>query len=255
MAQGKFKLFAVTTAFFAIFAIIFFALSVTSIEKFRAQKKRAHHLEQKILAGKKEMMKVPEVIGKLRVADKTNNELTSEVADLKEANEEMETELTDLQKELTTVTIAKAVLDVERAGYTKNLVEARQAVEELRQQLSTHDGGTNIDKINFNEQSPIETELCESAEEVSSNHAGEDPSGLQNSLASMQKILHSPQFLFLRPEERFEKLNSLITKAKEQSQAKSEINQLIKEFAEKVSSAESTMSEILASLDEAQTKL
>jgi chromosome segregation ATPase len=100
-----------------------------------------------MLAGKSEIMKVPEMIGKLRVADKTNKELESQVADLTESSEEMTSELNGLQKELTSVTIAKLVLETDRAGYTKNLIEARQTVEELRNQLGTNDGGSNIYEV------------------------------------------------------------------------------------------------------------
>lgn len=157
MAQGKVKIFATTTAFFAVFAIIFFALSITSIGKYTAQLKRVHHMEQQILAGKAELLKVPEMIGKLRKADKTNMELEMQVAELTEASGEMEEELTELQKELTTVTVAKLVLETDKAGYTKNLVEARQAVEELREQLGTNDGGTRIDDLDEIEESLIES--------------------------------------------------------------------------------------------------
>jgi hypothetical protein len=137
MAQGNSKLFAITTALFVVLAIIFFTLSITSIGQFTAQKKRVHHMEQQILAGKSEILKVPEMIGKLRIADKTSRELGSQVAELTEANEEKESELNELKKELTTVTIAKLVLETDKAGYTKNLVEARQAVRELREHGST----------------------------------------------------------------------------------------------------------------------
>ncbi len=147
MAQGNSKLFAITTALFVVLAIIFFTLSITAIGKYTAQKKRVHHMEQQMLAGKSEIMKVPEMIGKLRVADKTNKDLESQVADLTESSEEMTSELNGLQKELTSVTIAKLVLETDRAGYTKNLIEARQTVEELRNQLSTGDGGSNIDEV------------------------------------------------------------------------------------------------------------
>jgi len=157
MAKGNVKIFATTTAFFAVFAIIFFTLSITSIGKYTAQKKRVHHMEQQILAGKTEILKVPEMIGKLRVADKTNRQLETQVAELTEASEEYDEELAELQKELTTVTIAKLVLETDKAGYTKNLIEARQAVEELREQMSSSDGGTRIDAMDEIEESLIES--------------------------------------------------------------------------------------------------
>ena len=75
MAKGNVKLFATTTAFFAVFAIIFFTLSITAIGKFTAQKKRVHHMEQQILAGKTEILKVPTMIGELRKADKEKKQL------------------------------------------------------------------------------------------------------------------------------------------------------------------------------------
>ena len=175
MAQGNSKLFAITTALFVVLAIIFFTLSITSIGKFTAQKKRVHHLEQQMLAGKSEIMKVPEMIGKLRVADKTNMELEGQVADLTESSEDMTSELNELQKELTTVTIAKLVLETDKAGYTKNLIEARQTVEELRNQLSTGDGGSNIEEVDEIEETLIESSHDTTHEsEVSSEKA---PSG------------------------------------------------------------------------------
>ena len=147
MSQGNSKLFAITTALFVVLFIIFFTLSITSIGQFTAQKKRVHHMEQQILAGKSEILKVPEMIGKLRVADKTSKELESQVADLTETKGEMETELTGLQKELTTIKIAKLVLETDKAGYTKNLVEARQAVRELREHGSTDYSIDEIEEI------------------------------------------------------------------------------------------------------------
>ena len=252
MLQGKVKLFAITTVLFAVFGVIFFGLSITTIGKYQGQKTRVHHMEQKILAGKKEMLKVPEMIGKLRVADKANLDLTTQVADLTEANEEITSELEGLQKEYTVLTIAKAVLEIDKAGYTKNLIEARQAVEELRNSLSPNDGGTDSHESELS----IEVDPDEILEMIPA--AEKDVSAvseLHNTLGSIQRILQSPQFMFSSPGERFEELNSLITQAKELSEAKPELNQLIKEFAEKLSSTESTLSEICATFEEAQTKL
>ena len=156
MATGKVKIFATTTAFFAVFAIIFFTLAITSIGKYTAQLKRVHHMEQQILAGKTEILKVPEMIGKLRVVDKANSELEMQVAELTEASEESDGELAELQKELTLMTVAKLVLDADKAGYTKNLIEARQAVTELREQMGTNDGGTRIEELDEIEETLIE---------------------------------------------------------------------------------------------------
>ena len=156
MAKGNVKLFATTTAFFAVFAIIFFTLSITAIGKYTAQKKRVHHMEQQILAGKTEILKVPTMIGELRKADKQNNQLQMEVADLTEASEEFDGELADLQKELTIMTVANLVVKADKAGYTKNLIEARQAVTELREEMGTNDGGTRIDDLDEIEESLIE---------------------------------------------------------------------------------------------------
>lgn len=144
MVQGKVKIFAITTALFVVISLIFIPLSVTAIGKYTAQLKRVHHMEKQILAGKTEMLKVPEIIGKLRDADKANLGLETQVAELTDASGEMEEELAEVQKELQIVTIAKLVLETDKAGYTKNLIEARQAAEELREQLGTNDGGTRI---------------------------------------------------------------------------------------------------------------
>ena len=156
MATGKVKIFATTTALFAVCAVIFFTLAITAIGKYTAQLKRVHHMEQQILAGKSEILKVPEMIGQMRKADKEKSQLEMEVADLTEASEEFEGELAELQKELTMVTVAKLVLETDKAGYTKNLIEARQAVEELKEQMGTNDGGTRVDAMDEIEETLIE---------------------------------------------------------------------------------------------------
>ena len=156
MAQGKVKIFAITTALFVVTTLIFVPLSLTAIGKYTAQLKRVHHMEQQILAGKSEMLKVPEMIGKLRVADKTNKELEMQVADLTEASTEFEEELAGLQVELTSVTVAKLVLETDKAGYTQNLIEARQAATELREQLGTNDGGTLLSELDGIEKTLVE---------------------------------------------------------------------------------------------------
>jgi chromosome segregation ATPase len=114
-------------------------------------------MEMQMLAGKSEIMKVPEMIGKLRVADKANKELEGQIADLTESGEEMTSELNDLQKKLTIVTIARLVLEADKGGYTKNLIEARQTVKELRDQLGTNDGGSNINEVDEIEETLIES--------------------------------------------------------------------------------------------------
>ena len=157
MATGKVKIFATTTALFAVCAVIFFTLAITAIGKYTAQLKRVHHMEQQILAGKTEILKVPEMIGQIRKADKAKKNLETQVAELTEASEEFDGELADLQKELTIMTVAKLVLEVDKAGYTKNLIEARQAVTELREEMGTNDGGTRIDELDEIEETLIES--------------------------------------------------------------------------------------------------
>ena len=156
MATGKVKIFATTTALFAVCAVIFFTLAITAIGKYTAQLKRVHHMEQQILTGKAEILKVPEMISQIRKADKTNKNLEMEIADLTEASEEFDAELADLQKELTLMTVAKLVLEADKAGYTKNLIEARQAVTELKEQMGTNDGGTRVDAMDEIEKTLIE---------------------------------------------------------------------------------------------------
>lgn len=247
MATPKVKLFAITTVIFSLLFIVFFALSVTSIGKYKGQKTRVEHLEQKILAGKKEMLKVPEVIGKLRVADKAILDLDSQVADLTESNEELTGEVAELTKENTILTVAKLVLETDKAGYTKNIVEARQALEELRERTSTNDGGVSF----YEEDKHIETgsgsteshEVID-IEDVHVPLAEQSGAGLQSTLNSIRNTIQSSHFMYSEPAKRSEMLNSLISKAENHSDSSSEIQQLVREIAEKVASEDTTMSEI-----------
>jgi len=276
MAGGNVKLFSITTVFFAICAILFFGLSVTSLQKYTAQKKRVHHMEQKILAGKKEVMKVPEMIGKLRKADKESRELKSQMADLTESNEELNSELEEVKTELTTVTIAKAVLETDRAGYTKNLIEARQAVEELKNQLSTNDGGLGMyeeessteslsDEVEEMEKDLQPSDEVENRQELqaSNNEETTEPeaskegtTGIQTTLESIRSIILSLQFSYSQVERQLllNKLSSLVDQAKGQAGESTEIVQLLDDFAQLAASSSTNMDEVLASLDQVQSK-
>lgn len=242
MATPKVKLFAITTVIFSLLFIVFFALSVTSIGKYKGQKTRVEHLEQKILAGKKEMLKVPEVIGKLRVADKAKLDLDSQVADLTESNEELTSEVAELTKKNTILTVAKLVLETDKAGYTKNIVEARQALEELRERTSTNDGGVSF----YEEDTHIETGSHEIIviEDVHVPLTEQSGAGLQSTLNSIRNTIQSSHFMYSGPAKRSEMLSSLISKAENHSDSSPEIQQLIREIAEKVASENTTMSEI-----------
>ena len=277
MAGGNVKLFSITTVFFAICAILFFGLSVTSIQKYTAQKKRVHHMEQKILAGKKEVMKVPEMIGKMRKADKESKELQSQMADLTESNEELNSELEEVKVELTTVTIAKAVLETDRSGYTKNLIEARQAVEELRNQLSTNDGGLSMyeeessteslsDEVEEMEKDLQASDEAENIEEIQTSNDTESTetevsnkgsTDIQSTLDSMRSIILSLQFSYSQVERQLllNKLSGLVDQAKGQTAESTEIIQLLDDFAQLAASSSTNMDEVLASLDQLQSKL
>ncbi|MDR4503563.1 MAG: hypothetical protein MRK01_02075 [Candidatus Scalindua sp.] len=311
MAGGNVKLFSITTVFFAICAILFFGLSVTSLQKYTAQRERVHNMEQKFLAGKKEIMKVPEMIGKLRTAHKESKSLQSTVAELTETNDELTSELEETQSELTVVSIAKAVLEIDRDGYTKNLIEAREAVEVLRNQLSTNDGGMSLydiddsteslsDKVEEMEddlqvsedlgetEEGLQTSKAEEAEEVDAEESdqglqtsGEEThsadslpdvdvteseakvsesstnSDLQETLESIRNIILSSQFSYSQVERNFltKKLNTLLDQAKGQAAESAELLKVINEFAEKASSSDAIMQEVLASLDKIQSQL
>lgn len=273
MAGGG-KLFVVGTVLFGLCSIMFFALSVTSIQKYQGQKQRVHHMEQKILAGKKEILKVPEMIGKLRLADKEIVDKGVEIADLTEANEELTGELAELQKEFTLVSVARAVLEIDKAGYTKNVIEARQAVEELRNQMSTNDGGARIHKSVFSNDliqdatiEDIHEETHQETSEETHNEEGhteyllevssqEDVTELQRTLNSIRNQINSSDFMYAKSTGNYsDKLVNLISKAEKQSEASPELHQLIKDFAGKLATPDPSMSVIFGSFDAIQSAL
>ncbi|NOG84036.1 MAG: hypothetical protein EX341_07285 [Candidatus Scalindua sp. SCAELEC01] len=282
MAGGNIKLFSITTVFFAICAILFFALSVTTLARYSAQRERVHHMEQRILAGKKEVLKVPEMIGKLRTAHKESKSLQYELADLTESNEELTSELEELQEEFTLVSIAKTVLEIDKAGYTKNLIEAREAVEELRNQMSTNDGGMSLygnddlteslsEKVEEMEEDlraaiveeeetgEIDEEL-QAADDASPDikvSTGDAQGDLQTTLDSIRSIIDATNFSQSPVALSFhlKKVVPLIDQAKGLAAESKELIQLLDELSEKTSSSHAMKDDILASLDQVQSKL
>ncbi|GJQ60908.1 MAG: hypothetical protein D8M57_15410 [Candidatus Scalindua sp. AMX11] len=239
-------------------------------------------MEQRILAGKKEVLKVPEMIGKLRTAHKESKSLQYELADLTESNEELTSELEELQEEFTLVSIAKTVLEIDKAGYTKNLIEAREAVEELRNQMSTNDGGMSLygnddlteslsEKVEEMEEDlraaiveeeetgEIDEEL-QAADDASPDikvSTGDAQGDLQTTLDSIRSIIDATNFSQSPVALSFhlKKVVPLIDQAKGLAAESKELIQLLDELSEKTSSSHAMKDDILASLDQVQSKL
>jgi chromosome segregation ATPase len=106
-----------------------FAVSVT--EKYRLQKERVHGLERQLSAGRKEVLKVPELmenLGKVEVAKKEVEDKFTACAAEKDS---LAAKAAELQKEIDTFGAIKAAVGVQISGLQATIQEQQNKINEL----------------------------------------------------------------------------------------------------------------------------
>lgn len=111
-----------------------FAVSVT--EKYRIQKERVHTLEKQLGAGRKEVLKVPELmenLDKVEVAKKESEDKFTACASEKES---LTAKAAELQKEVDTFGAIKAAVGVQISGLQNTIQEQQNKLNELESERS-----------------------------------------------------------------------------------------------------------------------
>lgn len=126
MANGKPKSGIILAIMFGLFGILCACLAITATDKYRTQRTRVKQLEQKLAAGKQEVIKVPTL--QLQTMEAESKKKIAEI-DLQSTTEERDgltTQCVELKTELQTMKIAEAYYGSERANMLKTISELRE---------------------------------------------------------------------------------------------------------------------------------
>lgn len=111
--------------------ILFGGLAITATSKYRTQRHRVTELEERLMAGKAELLKVPQVQLKLQEEQKNLKDKEEEINTVKEEVESLRSELEDLKHEHELLAAGKAVSDRELQQRDVALQEERTKVAAL----------------------------------------------------------------------------------------------------------------------------
>ncbi|MBI2559556.1 MAG: hypothetical protein HYW14_00265 [Planctomycetes bacterium] len=126
MANAKPKTGVILAIMFGLFGILCACLAITATDKYRTQKARVKRLEQKLAAGKQEVIKVPTLQLQAMEAEGKKKSLESDLEGLTTERDELSSQCDELKTELQTMKIAEAYYASEKANMVKTIGELRE---------------------------------------------------------------------------------------------------------------------------------
>ena len=131
MSSCNTKAKAIMVVLVGLFGLLCIGFGVSVTEKYRLQKERVHTLERQLGAGRKEVLKVPELmenLGKVEVAKKeVEDKLTACAAE----KDGLSAKAVALQKEVDTFGAIKAAVGVQISGLQNTIQEQQNKLSEL----------------------------------------------------------------------------------------------------------------------------
>ncbi|TVM04299.1 MAG: hypothetical protein CV087_01280 [Candidatus Brocadia sp. WS118] len=122
---------AIMVVLVGLFGLLCVGFGVSVTEKYRLQKERVHGLERQLSAGRKEVLKVPELmenLGKVEVAKKeVEDKLTACTAE----KDGFAAKASDLQKEVDTFGAIKTAVGVQISGLQNTIQEQQNKLTDL----------------------------------------------------------------------------------------------------------------------------
>lgn len=131
MSSCNTKAKAIMVVLVGLFGLLCVGFAVSVTEKYKLQKERVHGLERQLRAGRKEVLKVPELmenLGKLEVAKK---EVEGNFAACASEKDGLASKVAELQKEVDTFGIVKAAVGVQISGLQTAIKEQQGKLTEL----------------------------------------------------------------------------------------------------------------------------
>ena len=131
MASCNMKAKAVMVVLVGLFGLLCVGFAVSVTEKYKLQKERVHALERQLGAGRKEMLKVPELMENLDKTEVAKKEVEDKFAACSSEKEGLTTKAAELQKEVDTFGAVKVAVGVQIGGLQTTIQEQQGKITSL----------------------------------------------------------------------------------------------------------------------------
>ncbi|MEK7775951.1 MAG: hypothetical protein AAB331_01075, partial [Planctomycetota bacterium] len=142
-----------------IFGLLCVGFAVSVTEKYKLQKERVHALERQLGAGRKEVLKVPELMENLDKVAAEKKEVEEKFAACASEKDGLTTKVAELQKEVDTFGAVKVAVGVQIGGAQNTIMEQQNklnGLEEARNKLSEHIAALEAENKKIADQSAMQ---------------------------------------------------------------------------------------------------
>ncbi|MCF6156177.1 MAG: hypothetical protein E3K36_13255 [Candidatus Brocadia sp.] len=137
MSSCNTKAKAIMVVLVGLFGLLCVGFAVSVTEKYRLQKERVHGLERQLGAGRKEVLKVPELMENLDKVEAAKKEVEDKFTACATEKDDLTAKVAELQKEVDTFGAIKAAVGVQISGLQATIQEQQGKVGELEGERNT----------------------------------------------------------------------------------------------------------------------
>lgn len=131
MSSCNTKAKAIMVVLVGLFGLLCVGFAVSVTEKYRLQKERVHGLERQLGAGRKEVLKVPELMENLDKVEAAKKEVEGKFTACATEKDGLTTKVAELQKEVDTFGAIKVAVGVQISGLQSTIQEQQSNLNEL----------------------------------------------------------------------------------------------------------------------------
>lgn len=147
---------AIMVVLVGIFGLLCVGFAVSVTEKYKLQKERVHALERQLGAGRKEVLKVPELMENLDKVEAAKKEVDDKFAACTSEKNGLTAKVAELQKEVDTFGAVKVAVGVQIGGAQNTIMEQQNkltGLEEARNKLSAQIAALEAESKRVSDQS------------------------------------------------------------------------------------------------------
>ncbi|MCF6157889.1 MAG: hypothetical protein E3K32_04810 [wastewater metagenome] len=134
MSSCNTKAKAIMVVLVGLFGLLCVGFGVSVTQKYRIQKERVHELEKQLGAGRKEVLKIPELMENLDKTEAAKKEIEEKVSEYESEKEDLAAQVSELQEEVGTFGAIKAAVGVQISGLQSTITEQQNTIASLEEE-------------------------------------------------------------------------------------------------------------------------
>jgi len=170
MSSCNTKAKAIMVVLVGVFGLLCVGFGVSVTEKYRLQKERVHGLERQLSAGRKEVLKVPELMENIEKVEVAKKEVDDKLTACTAEKDSFAAKASELQKEVDTFGAIKVAVGVQLSGLQNTIQEQQNKLNELqntRNKLAEHLSALEADSKSLSEKFELQiTDVKRNRDEV-----------------------------------------------------------------------------------------